>query len=82
MSSSGFNSGAAQVSAADEQTKVQAALDKKAADWSNLPETHNLNKFQHALKAILDTVGYDEMYGVQLVPPTEEWVELRHFTAD
>lgn len=45
-----------------------------ATDWSNLPKEHKLNKFQEALKDILDNAAYNEMYGIELQAPEERYV--------
>ena len=46
--------------------------DAAAIARSNLPKEHKLNKFSEALSGILETAGYDEMYGVKLVAPEGE----------
>jgi hypothetical protein len=40
--------------------------------WSDLPESHVLLKFSAALGAILEDVGYNEVYGVTLSAPVEK----------
>ena len=40
-------------------------------DWSNLPPEHTLSKFAAELSGILESTGYNEMYGVQLEAPAE-----------
>lgn len=47
-------------------------MEKNAEDWSNLAKEHNLTKFAAELRSILETVGYNEMYGVELKAPEEE----------
>lgn len=42
-------------------------------DWSDLPKEHNLSKFAADLSSILESAGYNEMYGVHLEAPKEEY---------
>lgn len=47
------------------------ATDKGGSTWANLSKEHNLSKFLADLAGVIKTAGYDEMYGVTLVPPAE-----------
>lgn len=71
MSASGVQSSVSQAGAAEDNAKLQRALDKMASDWTNLPEGHKLKKFQDQLKEILEVTGYNEMYGVELHAPID-----------
>lgn len=61
-----------QVTNAEINRKVQDKMDQRSRDWTNLPKEHNLSKFSRALKEIIEKAGYNEMYGVELVAPSEE----------
>lgn len=41
------------------------------ADWTSLPEDHNLAIFASDLPTLLETAGYNEMYGVHLAAASE-----------
>ncbi|CZT16114.1 related to Phosphatidylinositol transfer protein SFH5 [Ramularia collo-cygni] len=63
----------------DDQSNVAEAtatkIDAEKSDWSNLPKTHPLHHFGIALggtEGILAGTDYNEMYGVELVPGTED----------
>lgn len=44
-------------------------------DWTNLPKEHLLAQFTAELPRILESAGYNEMYGVQLEAPTPGYTE-------
>ena len=46
-------------------------MEKPTRDWTNLPKESMLSKFAAEVKDILDTVGHNEMYGVELKAPEE-----------
>jgi len=50
------------------------------AEWANLPPEHNLAKFAAQLPTILDAVGYNEMYGVELIAQREGSATPPHST--
>ncbi|EME41356.1 hypothetical protein DOTSEDRAFT_73691 [Dothistroma septosporum NZE10] len=43
-----------------------------AVDWSDLPKEHKLAQFAAGLSSILETAGYNEMYGVELIAPSTD----------
>lgn len=67
-------SATAQAGNAEINRKIEHARQTGQLDvpWDNLPDWHPLYKFSRQLGAILDKVGYNEMYGIELVAPTEE----------
>jgi len=50
------------------------AEDQAKDAWTDLPQSHNLSKFAADLPGIFASVGYQEMYGVELHAPEERWV--------
>lgn len=62
------------VNAAELNRKVNAAIQKVGSDWDNLPENHALLKFSAKLGELIQEAGYNEMYGVELSAPTEEYI--------
>lgn len=71
-----------QVTSEETNRKVQHKMAQLTSDWTNLPEEHNLTKFSSSLKEILESAGYNEMYGVELVAPLEEYVLLQKAVAE
>lgn len=66
-----------QSNAADDNAKLEKQIDALNSDWTNLPKTHPLQQFALALggiEGILASVEYNEIYGVELVAGTEEFV--------
>lgn len=63
-----------EVTAADLNAKVEAAVKKVGSDWNDLPEGHALLKMSAKLGDLIQEAGYAEMYGVELAAPTDEYV--------
>jgi hypothetical protein len=66
-----------QSNAAEDNAKLEKQIDALNSDWNNLPKTHPLQQFALALggtEGILASVDYNEMYGVELVAGTDEFV--------
>jgi len=59
------------VEGANNERKLRNEMEKKNSDWTDLPEGHVLSKFSAQLAQILEKTGYKEMYGVELVAPSE-----------
>lgn len=44
------------------------------SDWPEFPESHPLAELSKKLGSILESTGYNEMYGIELVAPSEGYV--------
>ena len=60
-----------------DNAEVQAKVQRKMADWSNLSRDHVLSKFGAELGGLIEEAGYDEMYGIPLKAPVEGWDQPR-----
>lgn len=68
-----------QSNAAEDNAKLEKKIDALNSDWTNLPRTHPLHHFGAALggaEGILANADYNEMYGVELVSGTDEYVPI------
>ena len=54
-----------------DNAEIQAKIQRKMGDWSNLSKGHVLSKFGAELGGLIEEAGNNEMYGVELKIPVE-----------
>lgn len=60
-----------------DNAEIQAKMERKRRDWDNLSKEHILYKFGTELGGVIEEAGYNEMYGIELEVPTEEYGLIR-----
>lgn len=54
-----------------DNAEIQAKIQRKMGDWSDLSKEHVLYKLGAELGAVIEEAGHNEMYGVELKAPAE-----------